>query len=102
MGNVPQNKSVAVAVADVLHRHATHTRGGRRCPLVCRESSRLQRLAHFDNDALVAARLPRSRTPPMQSSSCGLIVLYFSNTNTTRVVVAVKSHLNINRNIHQV
>ena len=97
MGNVPQNKPVAVAVTDVLHRHTTNTRGGGRCPFVCHVRRRFQRLAHFDNDALPEARSPRLRTPPIHSFSGRLIVLYFSNTNATGVVVAVKPHLELRR-----
>ena len=93
MGNVPQNKPVAVVITDVLHRHMTSTRGGGRCPLVCHVRRRFHRLAHFDNDALPEARTPRLRTPPIHSLRGPLIVLYFSNTNATGVVFALKSHL---------
>ena len=64
---------------------------------MCHVRRRFQRLAHFDNDALPEARSPRLRTPPIHSFSGRLIVLYFSNTNATGVVVAVKPHLELRR-----
>ena len=100
MGNVPQNKPVTAA-ADFLHRHTTHTRGGR-CLLVCCVRSRLDRVAHFDYDVLLAARLTWSRTPPKQRSSGSLMALYVPNANTTGMVVAVESHLEFHRKIDQV
>ena len=64
---------------------------------MCHVRRRFHRLAHFDNDAFPEARSPRLRTPPIHSFSGRLIVLYFSNTNATGVVVAVKSHLELHR-----
>ena len=100
MGNVPQNKAVTAA-ADFFHRHTTHTRE-ERCLLVCCVRSRLDRVAHFDYDALLAAKLTSLRTPPKQGSSGSLMALYVPNTNTTGMVVAVESHLEFHRKIDQV
>ena len=55
MGNVPQNKPVTYPAAVFFHRHTTHTRGVS-CRLVSWVRSRLHRVAHFDYDALLAAR----------------------------------------------
>ena len=101
MGNVPRNKPVTAAAADVLLRHTTHTRGGR-CLLVCWVPSRLHRVANFDYDALLAARLTSMTTPPKQRSSGSLMALYVPSTNTTDMIVAVESHLEFHRKIDHV
>ena len=101
LGSVSQNKPVTAATAHFIHRHTAHTRGGR-CLLVSWVRSRLRRVAHFDYDALLAARLTSLRTPPKQQSSGSLMAVYVPNTNTTGMIVAVEPHLEFHRKIDQV